>query len=155
MIEARSINKTVSTNVNYQEQLGKLQHRVVFLISKYASLCLWDTTAASTPHGGTVGMQCLPPASLFHVTFPLYWNNEYKGQENAEQRELESVRNIWLFFLALEEGPILLLWGVAGLSLFLEHVLCWSAVCSGSPSVTESAPSVCPITVSSENSGEL
>ena len=40
MIKARSINKTVSTNVNYEVQLGKPQQRTVFLISKYASLCL-------------------------------------------------------------------------------------------------------------------
>ena len=58
-------------------------------------------------------------------------------------------------FLALEEGPILLLWRVAGLSLFLEHVLCWAAVCPRTPSVTESMPSVCPITFFPENSGEL
>ena len=88
----------MSTNVRYQVQLGKPWHRAVFLISKYASLWLWDATAASTPHGGTVGMHCLLPASLFHVTFPPNWNNVYKRQENAEQRELESVRNIWLFF---------------------------------------------------------
>lgn len=122
--------------MKYQVHWENPQHRAVFLILKHA-LCL-RPTAASTPHGRTVvGMHCLPPGSLFHVTPPPpFWNNMCKGQERADQRELESAHNIRLL-LALEEGPTFLLLITAGLPLFLEHVLCWAAVCPGSPSVTE------------------
>lgn len=100
----------------YLAQLGKPWHRTVFLILKYA-FCDWSHPAASTPHGGTVGMHSVfSPRPVFHRTFFFqYRNNMYKGQERADKGNWNPFRT-FDSFLALGKGPPFLILGIAGFS---------------------------------------
>lgn len=137
MIKTISINKTVLKKTWNTKYIGKT-HSTELCSWSWNMLCVCDTQLP--PH---LMDELLLVCTVFLLEVYSMWlpppHSETtcaKGKRGLTKGSWSQLTTFGSFWHWRKDQPFLLLI-TAGLPLFLEHVLCWAAVCPGSPSVTE------------------
>lgn len=128
-------------------QLGETLYSAICVLDLWICLylCIWGSTAASTPNQRTVGM--FTPSSLFflggispspHGRFLGLCGFFFSAKGTSTKCETGLTKRTWNwpktfdYFLASEKEQNFLILRIVIFSLFPEHMLSWAAVCPGS-----------------------